>query len=252
MLADKRAKISAAKEKDQADETAGGVDILSVAMQSGGFTDHQIVDQLLTFLAAGHETTATAMTWAVYVLGKFPDVQKKLREELRASDLPDIRDTTAQITPEQIEQISYLHAVTNEVLRYYCPVPMTLRVAAKDVVLSGQLIPEGTTVITPLIAANHNSKMWSEDPKVFNPERWMGPGRANTGGAESNYSNMSFSHGPRGCIGASFAKAEFACLLAAWVLGFETTLVDPNMKTDVTGGIIRRIKGGLRVKVTQA
>jgi cytochrome P450 len=56
MLADKRAKISAAKEKDEADETAGGVDILSVAMQSGGFTDHQIVDQLLTFLAAGHET----------------------------------------------------------------------------------------------------------------------------------------------------------------------------------------------------
>jgi len=252
MLEDKRAKISAAKEKDEADETAGGVDILTVAMQSGGFTDPQIVDQLLTFLAAGHETTATAMTWAVYVLGKFPDVQKKLREELRASDLPDIRDTTAQVTPEQVEQIPYLHAVTNEVLRYYCPVPMTIRVAAKDVVLSGQLIPEGTTVITPLIAANHNTKMWSEDPKVFNPERWMGPGRANTGGAESNYSNMSFSHGPRGCIGASFAKAEFACLLAAWVLGFETALVDPDMKTDVTGGIIRRIKGGLRVKVTQA
>jgi cytochrome P450 len=56
MLADKRAKISAAKEKDDADETAGGIDILSVAMQSGGFTDHEIVDQLLTFLAAGHET----------------------------------------------------------------------------------------------------------------------------------------------------------------------------------------------------
>lgn len=58
MLADKRAKISAAKEKDASDETAGGVDILSVAMQSGGFTDQQIVDQLLTFLAAGHETVS--------------------------------------------------------------------------------------------------------------------------------------------------------------------------------------------------
>ncbi|KAI4729451.1 cytochrome P450 monooxygenase [Aureobasidium sp. EXF-10728] len=251
MLAEKRSKISTAQEKDKSDETAGGVDILSVAMQSGGFTDQQIVDQLLTFLAAGHETTATAMTWAVYVLGKYPEVQQKLREELRASNLPDIRDTSAQVTAEHIEQLPYLHAVTNEVLRYYCPVPMTIRVAAKDVVLSGQLIPEGTTVLTPLIAANHNSSMWSEDPKVFNPDRWMGPGRANTGGAESNYSNMSFSHGPRGCIGASFAKAEFACLLAAWVLGFETTLVDPEMKADVTGGIIRRIKGGLRVKVAR-
>ncbi|THX83610.1 cytochrome P450 monooxygenase [Aureobasidium pullulans] len=251
MLAEKRSKIAAAKEKDKSDEIAGGIDILSVAMQSGGFTDGQIVDQLLTFLAAGHETTATAMTWAVYVLGKHSDVQQKLRDELRASTLPDIRDTGAKVTAEQIEQLSYLHAVVNEVLRFYCPIPMTIRIAEKDVVLAGHLIPEGTTVLTPLIAANHNSAMWSEDPKVFNPERWMGPGRANTGGAESNYSNMTFSHGPRGCIGASFAKAEFACLLAAWVLGFETTLVDPDMETDVTGGIIRRIKGGLRVKVVQ-
>lgn len=149
------------------------------------------------------------MTWAVYVLGKFSDVQEKLREELRASDLPDIRDTSAQITAEQIEQVPYLHAVTNVVLRYYSPVPMTIRVAAKDVVLCGQLIPEGTTVITPLIGANHDSKMWTEDPKIFNPERWMGPGRANTGGAESNYSNMTFSHGPRGCIGASKSKQRY-------------------------------------------
>ncbi|KAG9563092.1 cytochrome P450, partial [Aureobasidium melanogenum] len=253
MLADKRAKISAAKQNNVSDETAGGVDILSVAMQSGAFTDHQIVDQLLTFLAAGHETTATAMTWAVYTLGKFPEVQQKLRDELRASDLPDIRDTSGHITAEQIEQLPYLHAVTNEVLRFYSPVPATIRIAAKDVVLSGQLIPEGTMVFTPLIAANHNTSMWTEDPKVFDPDRWMGPGRANTGGAESNYSNMTFSHGPRGCIGASFAKAEFASLLAAWVLGFETTLIDPDMKNpDVTGGIIRRIKGGLRVKINRA
>jgi len=154
------------------------------------------------------------MTWAVYVLGKFPDVQRKLREELRASDLPDIRDTSAQITAEQIEQVPYLHAVTNEVLRYYSPVPMTIRVAAKDVVLCGQMIPEGTTVITPLIGANHDSKMWSEDPKVFNPDRWMGPGRANTGGAESNYSNMTFSHGPRGCIGAGKCTENTAISLS--------------------------------------
>ncbi|THY25748.1 cytochrome P450 monooxygenase [Aureobasidium pullulans] len=251
MLAEKRSKIAAAKEKDKSDEIAGGIDILSVAMQSGGFTDGQVVDQLLTFLAAGHETTATAMTWAVYVLGKHSDVQQKLCDELRASPLPDIRDTGAKVTAEQIEQLPYLHAVVNEVLRFYCPIPMTIRIAEKDVILAGHPIPKGTTVLTPLIAANHNSAMWSEDPKVFNPERWMGPGRANTGGAESNYSNMTFSHGPRGCIGASFAKAEFACLLAAWVLGFETTLVDPDMETDVTGGIIRRIKGGLRVKVVQ-
>jgi cytochrome P450 len=211
MLADKRAKIAAAKEKDESSETAGGIDILSVAMQSGGFTDSQIVDQLLTFLAAGHETVRYFVSLSIFQsLTHFvTDSYSHDMGRLRAWQIPrstaeaDIRDTNAQVTAEQIEQVPYLHAVANEVLRFYCPVPMTIRVAARDVVLSGQLIPEGTMVLTPLIAANHNSKMWSEDPKVFNPDRWMGPGRANTGGAESNYANMTFSHGPRGCIGAS-------------------------------------------------
>lgn len=190
------------------------------------------------------------MTWAVYVLGKYPEVQKKLRQELLTSNLPGIRDPGSQITAEQIDQLPYLQAIVNEVLRFYSPVPMTIRVTTKDVVLSGQLIPKGMTVLTVPVAVNHDSSLWSEDPKKFNPERWLASGRANTGGAESNYANMVFSHGPRGCIGASFAKAEFACLLAAWTLGFETGLADPDMKADVTGGIIRRIKGGLRVKLT--
>jgi cytochrome P450 len=66
MLADKRAKIAAAKEKDESSETAGGIDILSVAMQSGGFTDSQIVDQLLTFLAAGHETVRYFVSLSIF------------------------------------------------------------------------------------------------------------------------------------------------------------------------------------------
>lgn len=190
------------------------------------------------------------MGWAVYTLGKYPEIQTKLREELLASDLPNIRDTSGQVTAEQISSLPYLQAVLNEILRFYSPVPMTLRETFQDITLAGHSIPKGTTVINIPLAVNHFPAFWSEDPKKFDPERWLGVGRANTGGAESNYANMVFSHGPRGCIGASFAKAEFACLLAAWVLGFETELVDAERKIDVTGGIIRKIKGGLEVKLT--
>jgi len=83
------------------------------------------------------------------------------------------------------------------------------------------------------------------------PERWMGAGRANSGGAESNYAFMTFLHGPRSCIGQGFAKAEFACLLAAWVAGFETELEVEGQVLEVEGGrVTSRPKGGLRVRVT--
>ena len=81
-------------------------------------------------------------------------------------------------------------------------------------------------------------------------DRWMGPGRANTGGATSNYAFLTFLHGPRSCIGQQFSKAEFACLLAGWVQAFDTVLEDPNMKIEVQSGITSRPKGGLPVVLT--
>ena len=77
----------------------------------------------------------------------------------------------------------------------------------------------------------------------------MGPGRTNTGGADSNYSFLTFLHGPRSCIGKDFAKAEFAILLAALFGHYEMELSDPNMKLEIQGGITARPKGGLFVKV---
>jgi cytochrome P450 len=110
--------IRAKKEKLEKKEVSG-IDILSVALESGGFTEENLVDQMMTFLAAGHETTATAMTWAIYMLCLNPDVQTKLRNEIREK-LPSLgRDT--EITNQQIDSMEYLNAVCNEVLRYFPP-----------------------------------------------------------------------------------------------------------------------------------
>ncbi|CAD0096884.1 unnamed protein product [Aureobasidium vineae] len=251
LIGQKRAK-SAATEREGSKEIVDDIDILGIALKSGGFSDQGIIDQLMTFLAAGHETTATAMTWALLALCKHPDVHKKLREELQAANLPNIRDTESQISAEQIDQIAYLQAVMNEVLRVYTPVPATFRVAQRDTTICNQFVPKGTMVLTSSVGTNHLSTLWSDDCDGFNPDRWLDEsGRANTsGGAESNYANMTFSHGPRGCIGASFAKGEFACLLAAWVLAYDSVLVDENMKVGTTPGIVSRIKDGLDVKLT--
>ena len=170
-------------------------DILSVALESGGFTDEQLVDQLMTFLAAGHETTASSTTWALLSLARYPEMQKRLREEIR-SKLPSIEeDDPKAITAEKLDSLPYLHAVCNEVLRLHSPVPLTRREAAKDTYILDQFVPKGTDIILAPAATNTSKELWGQDAFEFNPDRWMGPGRANTGGADSNYSFLTFLHG---------------------------------------------------------
>lgn len=222
-------------------------DILTVALQSGGFTEDNLVDQLMTFLAAGHETTATGVTWAVLHLCQNPDVQTKLRAEIRAN-LPSV-DSSTEVTSEMFDKLPYLHAVCNEVLRVNCPVTLTRRAAVKDTSILDQFVPKGTDIIICPLATNTSTALWGPDAAKFTPDRWMAPGMANSGGAESNYSNLTFLHGPRSCIGQGFSKAEFACILAALVGRFEMELEDPYKGVEVGGGITAKPKGGLRVKV---
>jgi cytochrome P450 len=230
------------------------VDILSVALESGGFTEENLVDQMMTFLAAGHETTATAMTWAIYYLCLNRDVQAKLRKEIR-ENLPSIEDA-GSITSQQIDHLPYLNAVCNEVLRYYPPVPITLRETARDTVITGVPIPKGTRVMLVPMASNRNEEQWGEDTHVFNPDRWLpsdnNPHSAN-GGAPSNYALMTFLHGPRSCIGAGFARSEFACLLAAWIGRFEFELNDPKMydekNLEIKGNATAKPLNGVPVKI---
>ncbi|KAH7175310.1 cytochrome P450 [Dactylonectria macrodidyma] len=220
LIPEKRAKLR--------DKAETGVDILSVALESGAFTDENLVDQLMTFLAAGHETTATAITWAMYTLARYPDVQSRLREEIRR-ELPSV-DSDADITSQDIDRLPYLNAVCNEVLRYWAPVPITIRDTAHDTTIGGQVVPKGTLIMVSPWATNHDRSLWGANADTFDPERWISSDKtkAKSGGSNSNYAFLSFLHGPRGCIGASFSRAEIACLLAAWVGRFEFELRNPE------------------------
>lgn len=242
LIRSKRAKLEKGERTD--------VDILSVAIESGGFTDDDLVNQLMTFLAAGHETTATSLTWAVYLLCKHPAEQNRLREELQAH-LPAISDASAKISSTDIDHLPYLNAVLNETSRVFPPVALTLRETEHDTTIQGHFIPAGTTIIISPWAINTSNALWGADAKEFKPDRWMGQGKANTGGADSNYAVTTFLHGPRSCIGKDFAKAEFACLLAALVGRFEMELEDPDKPLEIAGGITSSPKGGLRIKMKE-
>lgn len=224
-------------------------DIISVAMESGGFTDEDLVNQLMTFLAAGHETTASAMSWAIYCLCKHPSTQTRLRTELR-THLPALTDPTASISSTDIDRLPYLNAVLQETMRIFPPVPLTMRETALDTTICGAHIPRGTTVVICPWAVNTSTHLWGADAREFNPERWLG-GAANTGGAESNYAISTFLHGPRSCIGRDFAKAEFACLVACLVGRFEVEFEEGVWELKIQGGITARPKGGLRVRLRE-
>jgi len=231
-------------------------DILSVALESGAFTESNLADQMMTFLVAGHETTASAMTWATYILCLHPHVQTRLREEVR-SRLPSPFDSNATaITANDIDRMPYLNAVCNEVLRYYAPVPLTVRETAVNTTILGHHVPKGTRILLCPWATNKDASLWGPDAHKFVPERWLTPDGAGvgvnaSGGASSNFAFMTFLHGPRGCIGQAFAKAEFAIILASWVGRFEFRLRDEELhderEMEIKGSVTARPSKGLYV-----
>ncbi|POR36285.1 Cytochrome P450 78A3 [Tolypocladium paradoxum] len=247
------------KRRKLANKEPAGVDILTVALTSGMFSEESLVDQMITFLSAGHDTTASALTWAVYMLSRFPRIQDRLRDEVR-ENLPSI-NVDAQITSTDIDRMPYLNAVCSEVLRTCGPVAQTMRVATCDTSIQDEYIPRGTVIILAPWATNVDPKLWGPDAREFKPERWLTPEQGGTsssknaasGGATSNYAFMTFLHGPRSCIGASFAKAEFACLLAAWVGRFSFELKDKTLMDErnmrVAPSVTAKPVGGLHVLV---
>lgn len=244
------------KRKKQARNEPLDLDILSTALNSKLFNDEDLIDQLMTFLAAGHETTASAMTWAVYLLAKHPDVQERLRAEIRER-LPPI-SSSSSVSSADIDHMPYLNAVCNEILRCFSPAPMTIRHAVRDTTIQGQFVPKGTQIMIVPWAINKSAALWGSDALEFKPERWLpkfdGDKAAALGGAVHNYAFMTFLHGPRSCIGQAFAKAEFAILLASWVGRFQMVLHNKEemdeAKVEIKGGITARPAKGMHIETT--
>ncbi|VUC25659.1 unnamed protein product [Clonostachys rosea] len=243
MIQEKRVAISE-KEDDHSD-------ILSLLIKSNNFSDEALKDQLLTFLAAGHETTASALTWACYLLTKNPEIQQKLREEVAEALPEDIESIPAADLAGILEQLPYLNGIMHETLRLYPTVPMTMRQALCDTRIGDQFIPKGTDIILSIWYINRSQKIWGPDAAEFLPERWITDGKPNTnGGAASNYDFLTFLHGPRSCIGQGFAKAEMRCLLAVMVRSFSWTLAMDDALVMPRGVITIKPENGMHLKLT--
>lgn len=165
--------------------------------------DGQLVDNLLTFYLAGHETTAKALTWTLYLLARSPGWTRTLLEEIA-------RVTGgAEVRAEHIDKLVLVQQVLKESMRLYPPVPLMTRQAVADTQFGTHAVRAGTSVVMPIYAIHRHAKRW-EDPDAFDPERFAPEREA----AIPRYQYMPFGAGPRICIGMGFAMMEATAMLA--------------------------------------
>jgi cytochrome P450 len=189
-----------------AQQDGDGDDLLSTLATA---TEHdrrdEIRSQLMTFLFAGHETSATALTWALYELGRKPAVAKRLYSEV--DDVVDGEFATLGDLPE----LDYTEQVLRETLRRYPPAAAIFREADEDVTVGGYRIPEDTYVILPQFHV-HTDDRWWDAPDRFDPSRW--DDISEPPGDRPEYAYFPFGGGPRHCIGMRFARMELQLALA--------------------------------------
>lgn len=220
----------------------GGNDLLSRLMaatdEAGvGMSDRQLRDEAITFVLAGHETTALALTFSFLLLGQQPQVEHRLADEV-ASVLGG-REPTAT----DVANLEYATWVVKESMRLYPPAWTIGREALCEVEIGGYTIPKKSQILLSQWVV-HRDKRFFADPLEFRPERWGEPQTQSL----PRCAYFPFGDGPRICIGNQFAMMEAVLILATIVARHRLELV-PNQKIDLVPSITLRPKHGVRVVV---
>ncbi|KAI9256666.1 cytochrome P450 [Phascolomyces articulosus] len=213
IIDEKRRKL-ADPSRDRSQETKKEKDLLQMMMESGEdengavLTDEELKSNMCVFFFAGHDTTTSALSFAIYYLAKHPEMQERAREEAQrvlGNEPRNIRPTV-----EQSREMTYIEQIIKEVLRIAGPADSLIsRKANKDTELGGVFIPKGTDVTLSIYNLQRNPRVWN-NPEKFDPERFAPGGEAE--GKDAN-AWIPFSSGSRICIGMNFSLSEQRFLL---------------------------------------
>ena len=196
-------------------------------------SDHQLRDEVMTIFIAGHETTATALTWTFYALDRHRGVEKRLHGELDAAlsgAAPNLAD---------LERLPYARMVIEETMRLYPTVPQVARQAIGEDMIDGVRVPKGAIINLNIWLAHRDPRIWT-DPETFQPERFDPAGAEN----RPKLAYFPFGSGPRICIGSSFAMMEAHLILATVARDWRLRLIDGHAVHPV-GNVVLRPHGGL-------
>ncbi|MEM9927854.1 MAG: cytochrome P450 [Cyanobacteria bacterium P01_D01_bin.50] len=223
--------------KRRAESNQNRKDILSLMMSAryedgGAMSDKELCDELMTLLIAGHETTASALTWAFYWVDYLPEVRKKLLKELN--------DLSENPEPSAVAKLPYLTAVCKETLRIYPIIAnATPRILKAPIEVGRYKLPKGTLINLNIYLAHHREEVYPQ-PDHFKPERFLER-------QFSAYEFLPFGGGNRRCIGLAFAMHQMKLVLATILSRYEVARTDKRPLEPVIRGIALAAPAGMKM-----
>jgi cytochrome P450 len=219
---------------------------------NGKMSDTQVRDEVMTIFIAGHETTANALTWTFYLLSQYPEVEKKLHDEID-SVLGDNNNNNRNDhvaanripTPDDIPRLQYVEKVLRESMRLYPPVWTIGRYVENNYNVGEYTIPAGSSILMSQYVMHHDPRYY-EEPERFNPDRWTSEFKTQL----PRFSYFPFGGGIRGCIGEPFAWMEGILIITVIAQKWKMRLV-PGQRIKLDPNITLRPKYGMKMKVTQ-
>uniref|UniRef100_A0A3Q3LWB7 Cytochrome P-450AROM n=1 Tax=Mastacembelus armatus TaxID=205130 RepID=A0A3Q3LWB7_9TELE len=215
--------------------------ILKTTDEEGNrMSDHDIQEEVDTFMFRGHDTTAAAMNWALHLLGSHPEVLSKVQQELQevfgTSDRP--------VNTEDLKKLKYLGCVIKEALRLFPSVPFFARSICEDCHINGFKVPKGAQAIV-ITYALHRDPRYFPEPEEFRPERFL---LENSVGRPP-YAYIPFSAGLRNCIGQRFALMEETVVLSYILRNFNVEACQKREELRPVGELILRPEKGIWIKL---
>ncbi len=225
-----RARAEAIGQGSAPDDLATRIMTLTDPETGQGFSPEEMTDQVAIFFLAGHETSAAALAWALYLIASHPDCQARAVDE--ADGLPDNPDFS------DIAGLSFIRDIFRETLRLYAPVPMMVRENRCPVDLRGRQVAPGAQIILSPWHLHRHERLWDR-PDAFDPDRWQ----TEAGRASARRAYLPFSAGPRVCPGAGFAMIEGPLILAMILRHFRPGLVPGHVPVPVAHLTVRSRDG---------
>ncbi|MGG0844859.1 cytochrome P450 [Peribacillus simplex] len=205
-----------------------------------GMTNHQVRDDLMTIFLAGHETTANALSWALYALSQHPEVQTKLFYEV------DSIIGARKPEPDDFMKLQYTQKIIHETLRMYPPLYILSRDVSEDVVIGGYHFKKGDMILISSYLMQHNQEYFDQ-PESFIPERFD----KNYLKSLPTFAYFPFGGGPRVCIGNHFAMMEAVLVLACIAQRYRIKIAPDHHEVTPLPSLTLRPKSGLRMVVEE-
>ncbi|KAG2949183.1 hypothetical protein JG687_00006588 [Phytophthora cactorum] len=214
------------------------------------FHPKKLRDFLVSFLAAGQDTTATAMSWFLVMINRYPKILENVRREIH-DKLPDLASGKQKVPSlEDTHRLVYLEAAIKETLRLFPVAPISGRTAMRDVTMSnGVFLAKGTSVHMPHYMMGRMNSVWGQDAEEFKPDRWIDPVTRKIL-AVSVFKFSAFYGGPHACLGMKFAMSEIKITLATLLSRYNFKTSREPFDYTYRMALSLRIDGGLDVAVT--